>query len=114
MRTGTGMGMETRAVAEMGTGTGTRTVSGRAEERQRSAENRTKVVDVTWETEEAWVERGKNECKQERVGSVAANPDNLENRKEAGGEAHGTHGLSKNSTSRERVPFVASDQTFTL
>ena len=32
-----------------------------------------------------------------------ANPDNLENRKEAGGEAQGTQGLSKKCTIRERV-----------
>ena len=32
--------------------------------------------------------------RQERVGSVTANPDNLEIRKEAGGEAKGTQGLT--------------------
>ena len=42
-------------------------------------------------------------CKKERVGPVGANPDNLENNKEAGGEAQGTQGLSKSCTSRERV-----------
>ena len=41
--------------------------------------------------------------RQERVGSVAANPDNLENSKEARGEAQGTQGLSKNCTRRECV-----------
>ena len=52
MGTGTGVGMETRAVAEMGTGTrmgsgtGTRTGSERAEERRRSARNRTIIVDA--------------------------------------------------------------------
>ena len=30
------------------------------------------------------------------VGSVAADPDNLDNSKEAGREAHGTQGLSNN------------------
>ena len=39
--------------------------------------------------------------RQQRVRSVAANPDNLENSKETGGEAQGTQGLSKNCTSRE-------------
>ena len=41
--------------------------------------------------------------RQQRVGSLAADPDNLENSKEAGGEAKGTRGLSKNCTSRESV-----------
>ena len=40
---------------------------------------------------------------QDRVRSVAADPENLENSKEAGREAQGTQGLSKNSTSREGV-----------
>ena len=42
-----------------------------------------------------------NERKQERVASVAANPDNLESNQEAAGGAQGTQGLSKNCTSRE-------------
>ena len=53
MGTGTGARTKMRAVAEMesgtrmgtGTETGMRTGSGRAEERQRSARNRTRVVD---------------------------------------------------------------------
>ena len=40
---------------------------------------------------------------QEKVGSVGANPDNLENNKEARGEALGTQGLSKTCTSSCRV-----------
>ena len=40
---------------------------------------------------------------KERVGPVAAKPDNLENNKEAGGGPQGTHGLSKNCTIRESV-----------
>ncbi|CAM9571103.1 unnamed protein product, partial [Ascophyllum nodosum] len=36
---------------------------------------------------------GKRKNVQERVGSVAADPDNLENSKEVGGEAQGTQGL---------------------
>ena len=106
MRTGTRAGTETRAVAEMGTGTRmgteTRTGSGRAEERRKSATNRTRDVDAMWETGETWLEREKKRRK-ERVSSVAANPENLENSKEAGGEAQGTQGLSKNSISRESV-----------
>ena len=47
-----GMGKETR----IETGTGTRTGSRTAEERCRSASNRTRVVDVMWETGESWVE----------------------------------------------------------
>ena len=48
----------------------------------------------------------RKKCRQERIGSVAANPGNLENSKEAGGEAQGTQGLSltKNCTSRQRAP----------
>ena len=45
----------------------------------------------------------RNKCRKERVGSVAANPDNLESNKEAGGGAQGTQGSSKNCTSRESV-----------
>ena len=65
MGTDTGMETEARVVAEMGTGTritgtGTRIGSGRAERRRRSTRNRKIVVDAIWETEETWVERGKN------------------------------------------------------
>ena len=41
--------------------------------------------------------------RQGRSGLVAANLDNLENSKEAGREAPGTHDLSKNCTRRESV-----------
>ena len=104
--TGTGAGTKTRAVAEMGTGTritgtGTRIESGRAEERRRSARNRVRVVDAMWETGVTSVERAKKRRKV-RVGPVAANPDNLENNKEAGGGAQCAQGLSKNYTSRVR------------
>ena len=40
-------------------------------------------------------------CRKERDGSVAANPDNLESNKEAGGGAQDTQGSSKNCTRRE-------------
>ena len=40
---------------------------------------------------------------KESVGSVAANPDNLESNKEAGGGAQGAQGSSKICTSRESV-----------
>ena len=56
---------------------------------------------------------GKNkECRKGRVGPVAVNPVNPESSKEAGGGAQCTQSLSKNCQSRERVPFVASDQRF--
>ena len=63
----------------MGTGTG----SERAEERQKSARNRTRVVDALWKTEETGEKRGKR--RQERVGLVAADPENPKNRKEVWG-----------------------------
>ena len=45
--------------------------------------------------------------RKERVGQVAANPDNLENNKEAGGGAQGTQGQSKIFTSRESVSLLS-------
>ena len=42
--------------------------------------------------------------RNERVGPVAANPDNLESNKEAGGGAQVTPDSNKNCTSRESVP----------
>ena len=92
----------------MGTGTtitktGTRIGSGKAEGRRKSARNRKIVVDAERETGETRVEREKK-CRKERVGSVPANPDNLESNKEAGGGAQGTQGSSKNCSSRESVP----------
>ena len=41
--------------------------------------------------------------RKERVGPVAANPDNPESNKEAGGGSQSTKGSSKNFTSRESV-----------
>ena len=52
------------------------------------------------------VGKGK-QCSKERVGSVAANPDNLESNKEAGGGAQGTQGSSKSGTSRESVSSLS-------
>ena len=46
--------------------------------------NRTRVEDAMWETGKTWVEREK--CRQDMVSSAAANPDNLEKGKEAGGK----------------------------
>ena len=42
-------------------------------------------------------------CRKERVGSVAANPDNLGSNKEAGGGTQGAQGSNKICTSRESV-----------
>ena len=104
---GTGTGTEARTIAEMGTrttiaGIGTRIGSGRAEERRKSARNRKIVVDAVRETGETRVKREKK-CRKERVGSVAANADNLESNKEAGRGAQGTQDSSKNCTTRESV-----------
>ena len=43
----------------------------------------------------------RKKCRKERVGSVAANPDNLESNSEAGGGAQGAQDSSKIGTSRE-------------
>ena len=52
----------------------------------------------------------RKKCSKEKVGSVAANQDNLESNKEEQGGAQGTQGSSKNCTSGESVlTFVASD-----
>ena len=105
MGTGTGTGTEVRTVAEMGTGTaitGTRIGLGRAEGRRKSARNHKIAVDAVLETGETWVE-SKTKCRKERVGSVAANPDNLGSNKEAGGGAQGAQGSSNICTSRESV-----------
>ena len=94
-----------RAVAEMGTGTtitGTRIGLGRAEGGQKSARNRKIAVDAVRETGETWVESGKK-YRKERVGSVAANSDNLGSNKEAEGGAQGAQGSNKICTSRESV-----------
>ena len=45
----------------------------------------------------------RKKLRQERVGSLVADPDNLENSKEAEGEAQSTQGLNKNCSSRESV-----------
>ena len=45
----------------------------------------------------------RKKCVKERVGSVAANPDNLGSNREAEGRAQGAQGSSKICTSRESV-----------
>ena len=49
----------------------------------------------------------RKKCRKERVGSVAANPDDLESNKEAGGGAQRTQGSSKNCTSSESVSSLS-------
>ena len=80
---------------------------GRAEERRRSARNHTGAVDAIWETGETLMETEEKKSRQERIGSVAANPGNIENRKEAGGGPQDTQGSRKNCTSRESVPRLS-------
>ena len=50
----------------------------------------------------------RKKCRKERVGSVAANPDNLGSNKEAGGGAQGAQVSSKICTSRESVSPLSS------
>ena len=47
--------------------------------------------------------RKREKPRQEKVGSIAAKPNNLEISKEAGGEAQGTYGLSEKCTRGDRV-----------
>ena len=70
------------------TGAGTRRGSGRTEERRKSSRNRKIVVDAVRETGETRVERENNVEKKGLVQYIAANPDNLESNKEAGGGEH--------------------------
>ena len=103
---GNGDGSEDCIVAEMGTGTaitGTRIGLGRAEGRRKSARNHKIAVDAVRETGETWWVESEKKCRKERVGSVAANPDNLGSNKKAGGGGQGAQGSSKICTSRESV-----------
>ena len=69
----------------------------------KSARNRKIAVDAARETGETWMGGKRKKYRKERVGSVAAKPDNLGSNKEAGGGAQGAQGSSKNCTSRESV-----------
>ena len=51
--------------------------------------------------------RNNKKRRQESDDSVAADPDNLENSKGAGGGAQGTQGLSKNCLSGENVSSLS-------
>ena len=55
----------------------------------------------------------RKKCRKERVGPVAANPDDLESDKEAGGGELKVFRAQVRIVQVERVcPFVASDQRF--
>ena len=97
--TGAGTGVETPGgIVEMGMGTsmGTRTGtvigSSRAEERRREAKKRKKSHKTCKRHLRNGGDLGEKRKKhrKERVGPVAANPDNLGSNKEAGGGAQGT------------------------
>ena len=93
----------------MGTGTtitGTRIGLGRAEGRQKK---RKKPQNSCRRRAGNGGDTGgkRKKCRKERVGSVAANPDNLESNKEAGGGAQGAQGSSKICTSRESVSALS-------
>ena len=49
----------------------------------------------------------RKKCRKERVGSVAANPDDLGSNSEAGGGEQGTQGSSKFCTSRESMSLLS-------
>ena len=54
----------------------------------------------------------RRKCRTERVGPVAANPDDLESNKEAGGEHKVLRAQVELYQQRECVLFVASDERF--
>ena len=113
--TGTGTGVETRRRTPGGNGDGSEDSSGdgnedngkedRIGEGGREAKKRKKPQNSCRRHMGNGRDLGgkRKKCRKERVGSVAANPDNLESNKEAGGGGQGTQGSSKNCTSRESV-----------
>ena len=65
---------------------------GKGEREAKKRKKRQKnVVDANWETRRLGGKR--KTCRKERVGPVAANPDNLESSKEAGGGSTRYSGL---------------------
>ena len=55
----------------------------------------------------------KKKCRQERISSVAADSNHLDNSNKEERKAQATQGLSKNCTSRERASsYIVSDQRF--
>ena len=84
--------------------TGSRIGLGRADGRRKSARKRKIAVDAVTRVGNGGDMGGKRKkCRKERVGSVAANPDNLRSNEEAGGGAQGAQGSSKICTRRESV-----------
>ena len=119
--TGTGMGTETRRQKQDGNGDGSRdgnessSGDGNGDEDGKGNGNKDRIGEGEREAKKP--RKAHRSCRRhvgtggdlggkrkkhrkERVGSVAANPDYLENNKEAGGGAQGTQCLSKNCTSR--------------
>ena len=92
--TGTGMGTEARTVTEWNGDEDWNENEDRIGEGGREAKKHKKPLKS--------FRRHVGHCRKERVGPVAAKPDNLENNKESGG-AQGTQGLINNCTSRESV-----------
>ena len=117
--TGTGVGVGTRRRTPDGNGDGSEDSSGdgngdddnengnedRIGEGGREAKKRKKPQNSCRRRAGTGGDTGgkRKKCRKERVGPVAANPDNLESNKEAGGGAQGTQSSSKNCTSRESV-----------
>ena len=113
--TGTGTGMETRGRTQDGNGDGSGDgnesrsgdgnedgiVGGRGEAKKRKEPHKSCISDVGNGSDLGGKRKKRG---RERIGSVASDLDNLENSTEAGGEAQGTQGSSKNCTSRESVP----------
>ena len=58
--------------------------------------------------------RNRGESKQESLGSVAVDSDNLENITEAGRVEQGSQGLKKNCISKEWAPFVGFSRSVSL
>ena len=111
MGTGTGAGTEARTVAEMGNDNGN---ENRIGEGGREAKKRKKPQNSCRRRAGNGGDTGgkRKKCRKERVGSVAANPDDVESNKEAGGRAQGTQGSKKLYKYRECVPSVGPDQRF--
>ena len=115
--TGTGTGVGTRRRTPDGNGDGSEDSSGdgngdddngnedRIGEGEREAKKRKKPQNSCRRRAGNVGDTGgkRKKCRKESVGSVAANPDNLESNKEAGGGAQSTQGSSKNCTCRESV-----------
>ena len=78
----------------------------RVEKKRACATQPRRVVDVMWKTGKTWAEE-ESKQKQESIGTVDANHDNLEISKDAGREARGIQGLSKNCRYRGCVSSLS-------